>query len=104
MCVLIILHLLVIIKRNNLLTTISLYCIPVGKFDKKRFDFNSRNQQEGTPCIHSGQLQTIADLYSSTVQLPEEDTFVPCAEQDEDKVTLYDVLYAYVTVEVSNGR
>lgn len=52
----------------------------------------------------AGQLQTIADLYSSTVQLPEEDTFVPCAEQDEDKVTLYDVLYAYVTVEVSNGR
>lgn len=76
MCVLIILHLLVIIKRNNLLTTISLYCIPVGKFDKKRFDFIQEISKMEHLVSTAGQLQTIADLYSSTVQLPEEDTFL----------------------------
>lgn len=92
-------------KRNDLLTTtMSLYCIPVGYFDKKRFDFIQEISKMERLVSTAGQPQTLADVYPSTEKLAGEEAFISCENQEENKVALFDVLYACVTAEVSNGR
>lgn len=89
-------------KRNDLLTTtMTLYCIPVGKFEKDRFDFIQEISKMEQLISTAEKRQTLADVFPSTIQ--------PAGGAEEVtsneicKVTLYDVLYACVTAEESNG-
>lgn len=106
MYALIIQLLLVNIKRNDLLTTtMTLYCIPVGKFEKKRFDFIKEIGKMERLISSAEKPKTLADIYPSemqsvrTLEKKKETSVIP-----NDRVTLYDVLYACVTVEASDGR
>ena len=92
-------------KRNDLLTTtMTLYCIPVGCFDKDRFDFMKEIGKMEQLISTAEQPQTLAELYPSEIQLSEEDTSKSLANSEEEKITLYDVLYACVTVGDSDGK
>lgn len=91
-------------KRNDLLTTtMTLYCIPVGRFDKKRFDFIQEIGKMERLISTAGQSRTLADIYPPTVQLSAEVAENSCTEKEDDKVTLYDILYACVTAEAEHG-
>lgn len=92
-------------KRNDLLTTtMTLYCIPVGTFDKKRFDFIEEIGKMERLISTAEKPQTLADVYPPSFQgsgLMQEDH----AETGEDNnVTLYDVLYASITTGETNGK
>lgn len=92
-------------KRNDLLTTtMTLYCIPVGRFEKMRFDFIREISKMERLISTAEKSQTIADLYPPTEQLSKKDNPSVCNEGETNKVILYDVLYACITAEVSNGR
>lgn len=92
-------------KRNDLLTTtMNLYCIPVGEFDKKRFDFIQEISKMERLISTAGQSQTIADIYPSAVQIDTKAAANLFTDKEDDKVTLYDVLYACVTAEASNEK
>ena len=91
-------------KRNDLLTTtMNLYCIPVGKFAKGRFDFIQEISKMEQLISTAEKPQTLADIFPANISVdePEEKKDVL---GEEDKVTLYDVLYACVTAEVSDGK
>lgn len=93
-------------KRNDLLTTtMTLYCIPVGEFEKKRFDFIKEIGKMERLISSAEKPKTLADIYPSEMQNvrtleKKKETFVI----PKDMVILYDVLYACVTVEASDGR
>ncbi len=92
-------------KRNDLLTTtMTLYCIPVGIFEKMRFDFIKEISKMERLISTAEKSQTLADIYPPTTQLSKEDNLNVCTKVESDKVTLYDVLYACISTEVSNGR
>lgn len=91
-------------KRNDLLTTtMTLYCIPVGVFERKRFDFIEEIGKMERLISSAAQPKTLADIYPfetqrvGTIEKSEETSV------NKDMITLYDVLYACVTAEVSNG-
>lgn len=92
-------------KRNDLLTTtMTLYCIPVGDFERTRFDFIEEIGKMERLISAANQPKTLADIYPPEMQnvgTPEkaEETSTP-----KDAVTLYDVLYACLTAEASDGR
>lgn len=91
-------------KRNDLLTTtMNLYCIPVGEFHKEHFDFIQEISRMERLISTAEKPQTLADVFPADVQsdVTEEEQN---ALNEEDKVTLYDVLYACVTAEVSDGK
>ena len=87
-------------KRNDLLTTtMTLYCIPVGNFDKTRFDFVQEMSKMEHLLSTTKNSLTLADLY------PPKNRVDNIASVDEfqkkaDDITLYDVLYACITAEV----
>lgn len=90
-------------KRNDLLTTtMTLYCIPVGSFDKMRFDFIQEISKMERLISTAEQPQTLADLYPSEIQIKSK-TDTANSQEEIENVTLYDVLYACVTAEASNG-
>lgn len=90
-------------KRNDLLTTtMTLYCIPVGMFDKTRFDFIQEISKMERLISTAEKPQTLADLYPSTIKISEEANGKD-SNVNNETVTLYDVLYACVTAEASNG-
>lgn len=90
-------------KRNDLLTTtMTLYCIPVGDFDKSRFDFIQEIGKMERLISTAEKIQTLADVFPPAVQ-PAKAT-EPLDTKDKNTVTLYDVLYACVTAEASDGR
>lgn len=92
-------------KRNDLLTTtMNLYCIPVGIFDKERFDFMKEIGKMERLISTAEQPQTLAELYPSKVQLPTNGSSDTSDGEGKDAITLYDVLYACVTVEDSDGK
>lgn len=92
-------------KRNDLLTTtMTLYCIPVGNFDKKRFDFLQEISKMERLISTAERPQTLADLYPPTVQLSKAEDQSFHTENKENRVTLYDVLYACVTTEAPDGQ
>lgn len=95
-------------KRNDLLTTtMTLYCISVGEFNKERFDFIKEIQKMERLVSTAKSTQTLADVYP-----PEKLTssgsngdvlMINHNEKDIDSnVTLYDVLYACIQTEKSN--
>ena len=91
-------------KRNDLLTTtMSLYCIPVGEFNKIRFDFIKEIKKMDRLISTAEKPQTFADIYPPTERvlskISDEDNPSSCTEAGDDKVNLYDVIYACVTVE-----
>ncbi|MCD7778859.1 MAG: DUF6414 family protein [Clostridiales bacterium] len=91
-------------KRNDLLTTtMSLYCIPVGKFDKKRFDFIREIGKMERLISTAEQSKRLADIYPPSKPFYETEMPESSQESENDKVDLYDVLYACVTAEVKNG-
>ena len=90
-------------KRNDLLTTtMTLYCIPVGDFDKMRFDFIQEISKMERLISTAKKPQTLADLYPSEIEIDDK-TDTANTQKEIENVTLYDVLYACVTAEASNG-
>lgn len=90
-------------KRNDLLTTtMTLYCIPVGDFDKTRFDFIQEISKMERLISTAKKPQTLADLYPSEIEIDDK-TNTANTQKEIENVTLYDVLYACVTAEASNG-
>lgn len=91
-------------KRNDLLnTTMTLHCICVGQFNKSRFDFINKVESMSDLINTSDMTKTLADLdrfNSKTNNFNEASTN---AEKINNKVTLYDVLYASIRVEVNNN-
>ncbi len=91
-------------KRNDLLTTtMDLYCLPVGIFDRERFDFMAEINKMNLLIADSEKPQTLDAIYP-----PNEDEVVNKTEKrelqsnDSCKVKLYDVLYACITAEDTN--
>ncbi len=90
-------------KRNDLLTTtMTLYCIPVGSFDKMRFDFIQEISKMERLISTAEKPQMLADLYPSEFEI-KANADTGNSQKEIENVTLYDVLYACVTAEVSNG-
>ncbi len=90
-------------KRNDILTTMmTLYCIPVGKFKKERYDFLKEISKKETLLSTAGQSQTLADVYPSNISFVKETNAVSDESSDEDIIKLYDVLYACVSAEDKN--
>lgn len=90
-------------KRNDLLTTtMTLYCIPVGRFDKMRFGFIQEISKMERLISTAEKPQTLADLYPSEIEIKGK-TDTANVQKEIENVTLYDVLYACVAAEESNG-
>lgn len=90
-------------KRNDLLTTsMMLYCIPVGSFNKMRFDFIQEISKMERLISTAEKAQTLADLYPSEVKAKGK-AHTTDTQKETDQVILYDVLYACVSSEASNG-
>lgn len=91
-------------KRNDLLTTtMTLYCIPVGEFDKKRFDFIEEIGKMERLITSAETPKSLADIYPPEVQYAGASNEEQVAKRAADTVTLYDVLYACITTEEING-
>lgn len=92
-------------KRNDLLTTtMTLYCIPVGYFDKSRFDFIQEISKMERLISTAEKPQMLADVFPPSVQLGEADESAVGTVSEKQKITLYDVLYACVTAEAPDGE
>lgn len=92
-------------KRNDLLTTtMTLYCIPVGEFERKRFDFIEEIGKMERLISSAEQPKTLADIYPPEMQRVGTPEKAEGTSVTKDTVTLYDVLYACVTTEASDGR
>lgn len=86
-------------KRNDLLiTSMTLYCIPVGKFDKNRFDFMKELAKMEALNTTTNQGRTLADVYGAANE-PQNDN-----STNDNKVELYDVVYACIAAGDSNGE
>jgi hypothetical protein len=91
-------------KRNDLLTTtMTLYCIPVGEFEKDRFDFlNEINKMER--LISTAKYsQTLADVFPPEVEFQKKSTVFAKTGKNET-IILYDVIYACILAEVTDER
>lgn len=82
----------------------TLYCIPVGKFERKRFDFIEEIGKIERLIFSAEQPQTLADIYPPAMQRVETPEKTEGTSVTKDTVTLYDVLYACVTSEASDER
>lgn len=92
-------------KRNDLLTTtMTLYCIPVGSFDKTRFDFIREISKMERLISTAEKPQTLANLYPSELEPSKVQNAQKEPRSENKNVTLYDVLYACVTAEALNGK
>lgn len=90
-------------KRNDLLTaTMTLYCIEVGEFSKKRFDFIPEMGKMERLITSVEKPKTLAEIYPPNMQL--RGSTIEEEVDENDSVTLYDVLYACITTEVFNGK
>lgn len=96
-------------KRNDLLTTtMTLFCIPVGRFHRERFDFITEILNMERLFSKTNGTQTLADLYppkdyagDNTSSKSRSDRVE--SELDIDSVELFDVVYACINAEISNG-
>ncbi|WP_242327149.1 DUF6414 family protein [Lactococcus lactis] len=98
-------------KRNDLLTTkMTVYCIPVGNFDHKEFDFFEQISKMETMITGIERTMTLSDLYPPKKEIPVEhnlDSGVDNKEKPADKIPLeskiklFDGLYASISQEKS---
>lgn len=92
-------------KRNDLLTTtMTLYCIPVGEFERQRFDFIKEIGKMESLLSSAKQPKTLADIYPPKMQSSGTTEVISNASRPQDTVTLYDVLYACVIAEAPDGK
>lgn len=92
-------------KRNDLLTTtMTLYCIPVGTFDKMRFDFIQEISKMERLISTAERPQTLADLYPSKIETYKDKLEKVNTQTGSNNITLYDVVYACVTSEGIDGE
>lgn len=86
-------------KRNDLLTTnMTLYCIPVGEFEKERFDFLKYiNEMENLFSTKTQTGDTLAEIYPPHIQYESKATINEFKQ--EDTVKLFDVVYASIDEE-----
>lgn len=94
-------------KRNDLLTTkLSIYCIPVGKFNYNDFDFIQQIKKMEKLFVNIGSPSTLADLYPSNINKKKSSTMIKDEKKDNitenpinrHEVKLYDVLYASISL------
>lgn len=92
-------------KRNDILTTMmTLYCIPVGEFLKERFDFLKEVSKMETMISTAGQPKNLADVYPPLVSFNKQSEGSTSQKTDADRIKLYDVVYACVSVEDIDER
>lgn len=92
-------------KRNDLLTTtMTLYCIPVGEFERKRFDFIEEVGKMERLISSAEQPKTLADIYPPEIQISGTTETATSVSIHKETVILYDVLYACITAEAPDGR
>ena len=85
-------------KRNDLLTTtMDLYCISVGTFERERFDFIKEISEMERLVSSTDNATTLADRYPIKEQMTSEYYGNETEAQGKDKVELFDVLYACVS-------
>lgn len=95
-------------KRNDLLsTTMTLYCISVGKFDRERFDFIKEMSKMERLFSQANGTKTLSDYYppkttNSHKQNDSENISEQISKDDLNTVELYDVVYACINTEASN--
>lgn len=88
-------------KRNDILTTqMTVYCISVGSFSKEKFDFIKAIDKMQNLLTTAGNAQTLADVFPPSKRL-KVDSGRPSSSipKDDEKVALYDVIYACVSTE-----
>ncbi len=87
-------------KRNDLLTTtMNLYCIPVGKFNKNCFDFLKAIGEMERLISSFEKPQSLADIYPSMQKDNHIVNHSTVDKNDAEFIQLYDVLYACITPE-----
>lgn len=92
-------------KRNDILTTMmTLYCIPVGEFLKERFDFLKEVSKMETMISTAEQPKNLADVYPPLIPFNKQSEGNTSQDTDKDKIKLYDVVYACVSVEDIDER
>lgn len=88
-------------KRSDLLTTtITMYCIPVGKFSASDFDFQGQVERMGELITGDwNRKKKLADVYPPKILKNEHEDRKISAHEDKKNVTLYDVVYACIAME-----
>lgn len=89
-------------KRNDLLnTTLTIYCIFAGEFERERFDFIKQIEKMQTLFSVTDSPKTLSDLFpaeQAVMETKEKDV----AQEDKSKsdiVKLYDAVYACIGTE-----
>lgn len=96
-------------KRNDLLaTTMTLYCIPVGKFDRERFDFIEEISKMEHLFSQTNRVKMLSDYYppKTTSESAVVENLINVEQKirtDTDIVELFDVVYACINAEAKNG-
>lgn len=92
-------------KRNDLLnTTMTVYCVPVGEFEKKRFDFLEEMGKMERLVTSAGHQKTLADIYPPKENNEADSAMEYSPAIPKETVTLYDALYACVTAEAPSEK
>lgn len=95
-------------KRNDLLaTTMTLYCIPVGEFNRERFDFIKEMSKMDQLFSQANKARTLYDFYppKTTTKIENKEIYSNVEQNsnsDLDEVKLFDVVYACINAEVKN--
>lgn len=96
-------------KRNDLLaTTMTLYCIRVGRFDRERFDFMKEISKMERLFSQTNGNKTLSDYYPPKTAIAAESKGkctdgVHSPTSGGNTIDLYDVVYACIEAEVTNG-
>lgn len=89
-------------KRNDLLnTTLTIYCIFVGEFERERFDFIKQVEKMQTLFSTTDSPKTLSDIFSVEEEELEEEGKDAVTEDKtkSDTVKLYDAVYACIGAE-----
>ena len=89
-------------KRNDLLnTTLTIYCIFVGEFERERFDFIKQIEKMQTLFSATNSPKTLSDIFPAEkedIETEEKDTATK-GKSKSDIVRLYDAVYACIGTE-----